>query len=252
MNTSLLTPTPRRETLGANVLGQIKELLLTGQLMPGDSLSLRSTSDALGVSMMPVREAVYQLVADQALEVAPNKSVRVPKLTAQQFAEITRIRLEIEGFAAEQAASHATKELVAELRSINHRLSLAMEQNGDKVAAVRLNKELHFSIYTAAQMPMLVKIIETLWLRIGPILNYDLRLGSERTFKKTAVHHHEELINALLSRDGNASRKALCGDIESAFKSIYQKQFASEAAGQGDGESVRVRPSRAFVQGEPG
>jgi DNA-binding GntR family transcriptional regulator len=229
MNISLLNPAPRRETLGANVLAQIKELLLTGQLMPGESLSLRSTAEALGVSVMPVREAVYQLVADQALEVAPNKSVRVPQLSAEQFAEITRIRLEIEGFAAEQAVANVSAELIQSLRALNDRLSDAMEQPGNKVDAVRLNKELHFSIYAAAQMPMLIKIIETMWLRIGPILNYDLRVGSERTFKKIAVKHHNDLITALQANDPAAARAALCGDIEGAFQSIYQKQFGQSA-----------------------
>src|SRR3546814_14072818 len=87
---TLLSPPPRRETLGANVLFQIKELLLTGQLMPGEQLSLRSTAEALGVSVMPVREAVYQLVAAQALEVAPNRSVRVPLMSADQFRSAER------------------------------------------------------------------------------------------------------------------------------------------------------------------
>lgn len=228
MNKSLLTPAPRHETLGANVLGQIKELLLTGQLMPGDSLSLRSTSEALGVSVMPVREAVYQLVADQALEVASNKSIRVPQLTGEQFEEITHIRLQIEGFAAEQAALHASAELVQHLSDLNTCLSSAMELPGSKVDAVRLNKELHFSVYATAQMPMLTKIIETLWLRIGPILNYDLRIGSERTLKKIAVQHHDNLIKALATGNGGEARLALCGDIESAFQSIYKKQFASD------------------------
>src|SRR3546814_6527586 len=119
---TLLSPPPRRETLGANVLFQIKELLLTGQLMPGEQLSLRSTAEALGVSVMPVREAVYQLVADQALEVAPNRSVRVPLMSAEQFKEITKIRLEIEGFAVAQAAQNVpperSEEHTSELQSL--------------------------------------------------------------------------------------------------------------------------------------
>ena len=226
MNATLLNPAPRRETLSAYVLGQIKELLLTGQLMPGESLSLRSTAMALGVSVMPVREAIHQLVADQALEVAPNRSVRVPRLSAEQFEEITRIRLNIEGFAVEQAALQASLELIDQLHELNLQLSNAMEQPGHKMDAVRINKEIHFSIYAAANMPMLVKMIETLWLRIGPILNYDLRLGSERTDKKIAVHHHHALIESLKRRDSAQARIALHGDIQSAYQSIFQKQFA--------------------------
>src|SRR5690606_15135598 len=194
----LLSPAPRRETLGANVLFQIKELLLTGRLMPGEQLSLRSTAEALGVSVMPVREAVYQLVADQALEVTPNRSVRVPELSAEQFHEITQIRLQLEGYAGEQAAKHADDELLQRLKALNTQLAQAMTQAGDDNAdVVTLNKTFHFSIYMAAQMPMLVKMIESLWLRIGPVLNYDLRAGSERTEKQIAVAHHAALISAL-------------------------------------------------------
>src|SRR5690606_34142545 len=144
----LLSPAPRRETLGANVLSQIKQLLITGQLMPGEHLSLRSTAEALGVSVMPVREAVYQLVADQALEVAPNRSVRVPVLTAAQFREITQIRLQREGYAVEQAALHIQPALLASLRDLNTCLDKAMGAAGPGFAeAVLLNKALHFDLY---------------------------------------------------------------------------------------------------------
>jgi len=224
---TLLQPAPRRETLGANVLFQIKDLLLSGRLMPGEQLSLRSTAEALGVSVMPVREAVYQLVADQALEVAPNRSVRVPTLTAEQFKEITDIRLQIEGYAVEQAALHVTPALIQSLKNLNETLAREMDSaDSDKASIVMLNKEIHFSIYEAAAMPMLQKIIETLWLRIGPILNYDLRAGSERTQKKTAVGHHNRMIAALERGDPAQARQALHSDIKGAFDYIYAKQFS--------------------------
>lgn len=219
-------PIPRRETMGANVLFQIKDLLLTGKLMPGERLSLRSTAAALGVSVMPVREAVYQLVADQALEVAPNRSVRIPRMSAQQFKEITDIRLQIEGYAVEQAARHSSPTLVESWRTLNDALAHAMRAPGtDKETVVLLNKQLHFSIYEAAMMPLLVKIIEGLWLRIGPILNYDLRAGSERTEKQIAVEHHTNMIDALEEKNASKARSALHNDIESAYRHICAKQF---------------------------
>lgn len=223
----LLHPAPRRETLGANVLSQIKDLLLSGRLMPGELLSLRSTAEALGVSVMPVRVAVYQLVADQALEVAPNRSVRVPTMTARQFKEITDIRLQIEGYAVEQASLNATPALIQSLRNLNEALALEMDAaTSNKASIVTLNKEIHFSVYEAAAMPMLLKIIETLWLRIGPILNYDLRAGSERTQKKTAVEHHNRMITALEEKKPDEARQALHDDIKGAFDYIYAKQFS--------------------------
>jgi DNA-binding GntR family transcriptional regulator len=110
-------------------------------------------------------------------------------------------------------------------RDIFSSITSRKQRPGIKTNAVRLNKELHFSIYDAAAMPMLTKIIETMWLRVGPILNYDLRIGSERTLSKIAVKHHKNLIEALALRDPSLARQALCADIESAFKSIYKKQY---------------------------
>lgn len=226
-----LKPLPRRETLGSHVLRRIKELLLTGKLMPGEQLSLRSTAQALGVSMMPVRQAVYQLVAEQALEVAPNRSVRVPVMTAAQFGEITRIRLLVESYAVERAARHATAELVQSLNAINTSLSERMGAGEAGLAdTVLLNQSLHFSIYAASGMPMLVDMIESLWLRIGPVLNYDLRSGSERVRNRTAVKHHADLIDALARREGAQAAHALRQDIESAYHYIMQRNYTAAAS----------------------
>lgn len=99
----LVTPL-KRQTLSSDVYAQLRELLITGQMIPGEQISLRTTASALGVSVMPVREAVHRLVAEQALELTPNRALRVPLMTESAFREITRIRVNLEGLATEQAA----------------------------------------------------------------------------------------------------------------------------------------------------
>ena len=91
-----------RQTLGERAYAQLADLLISGRLAPGEKLSLRSAADVLGVSIMPVREAVSRLVADKALEVTPNRAVRVPLMSAEQFRDLTKVRIAIEGHAAEQ------------------------------------------------------------------------------------------------------------------------------------------------------
>lgn len=218
--TSLVAP-PKRETLSANVYAQLKELVLSGQMMPGEQISLRTTATALGVSVMPVREAMQRLVAEQALELAPNRAIRVPTMSASHFREITKIRIHLEGLATEQAATSWTKADLRQIVECNENFSSEMssaEPNG--VRLITFNKELHFAIYGAAYMPLLLQMIEALWLRIGPILNYDLRAGSRRIKERVAVSHHAALVNALQCRDGAAARIALQGDIESAAQFI--------------------------------
>jgi DNA-binding GntR family transcriptional regulator len=89
-----------RQTLGDRVYDHVRQLRISGRLAPGDRLSLRPLADVLGVSMMPVREAVSRLVTDRALEVVPNRAIRVPVMSNTQFAQLARIRIEVEGFAA--------------------------------------------------------------------------------------------------------------------------------------------------------
>jgi DNA-binding GntR family transcriptional regulator len=85
---------------------------------------------------------------------------------------------------------------------------------------ISFNKELHFTIYRAAQMPVLMQLIETLWLRIGPILNYDIRSGSDRVGNKTALTHHTAMVDAIRSGNPEAARDALQVDIRTAAEFI--------------------------------
>ena len=82
-----------RQTLGERAYAKLADLLISGRLAPGEKLSLRAAADVLGVSIMPVREAVSRLVADKALEVTPNRAVRVPLMSAAQFRDLTKVRI---------------------------------------------------------------------------------------------------------------------------------------------------------------
>lgn len=207
-----------RQTLSASTLDAIKQILWSGKVMPGEQLSIRKTAEALGVSMMPVRDAFSRLVADHALEVTPNRSVRVPVLSLQTFTEITRIRFEIEGMAVAEAAGHTDTSLLQTIGQMNDALSLEMgKEQADTQELVSLNQRFHFAIYEAAAMPVLFQMIESLWLRIGPILNYDLRQGSPRTREQVAVRHHRALIDALQQGDPEGARRAVVADIGGAY-----------------------------------
>lgn len=218
--TELVTPL-KRQTLSSDVYAQLRELLITGQMFPGEQISLRTTASALGVSVMPVREAVHRLVAEQALELTPSRALRVPLMTVSAFREITTIRTHLEGLAASQAAQRLREDEVQQIVVWRDRFASEMAQaEPDGARLIAFNKGLHFAIYGAAGMPMLVQMIEALWLRIGPILNHDLRSGSRRVREQVAVGHHAHLVDALQRRDGAAAQAALRGDIESAAQYI--------------------------------
>ena len=146
------------ETLGERVTGELRELLIAGRLAPGEKLSLRRVAEALGVSMMPVREAVSRLAADKALEVLPGRAVRVPVLTLAQFRELTRIRLVVEGFAVEEAARIVTPVQIDAIERHEAAFREAAKADPpDTAGAVAANRHLHFVLYEAAGMPSLIE-----------------------------------------------------------------------------------------------
>ena len=221
----------QRQTLSADVYEQLRELLMSGRLMPGQQITLRATAEALKVSVMPVREAIQRLVAEKALEIGPSRIIRVPTMTVSQFREITSIRVIVEGFATEQACTRIDKPAFFQIDDLNTAFNRELEQeNPDGTKLISINKDLHFAIYKCAGMPMLLQLIEALWLRIGPILNYDLRSGSKRLESRLivdhhtrlvkSISHHNKLLKALKTRDVDGAKAALSDDIDTAAQFI--------------------------------
>ena len=206
-----------RQTLGERAYVQLAELLISGRLAPGEKLSLRMAADMLGVSIMPVREAVSRLVADKALEVAANRAVRVPVMSAAQFHDLTKVRIAIEGHAAAEAARLRSRDNLA---SIAH-AEVAMraeskKKTPDLARAVELNKTFHFAVYEAAQSPVLVEIIRALWLKAGPVINLDLRGNPDRLAKGEAVRFHADVRKAIEAGNATAAAAGIAGDIQGA------------------------------------
>jgi DNA-binding GntR family transcriptional regulator len=203
-----------RITLGTQVYDALRDLLIAGELAPGERLSLRTVAERLGTSMMPAREAVSRLVADEALEVLPNRAVRVPVITLTKFRELTRVRIAVEGFAAAEAARPPGPDELAAIRA--HDAAFRHEVRApepDLERAMRANRDLHFAVYAAAGLPSLIAIIEGLWLRIGPVLNLDMRSSPRRLAEGGAEAHHARLVVALAAGDPDGARAALAADI---------------------------------------
>ena len=210
-----------RETLGERVTETLRGLLVSGRLAPGDKLSLRSVAESLTVSMTPVREAVARLAADGALEVLPGRAVRVPVLTVAQFRELTRIRIAIEGYAAEEAARNRNADMLAEIAACERAFRLATGgERPDPAEAVSANRDLHFAVYRAAGLPALTEIVERLWLKAGPILNLDMRDEPRRLHGGRAVKAHGALVEAIRAQDVPGARAALANDIATAAEHI--------------------------------
>ncbi|WP_441243251.1 GntR family transcriptional regulator [Tardiphaga sp. 768_D3_N2_1] len=220
---SLVEPLDR-QTLGERAYAQLADLLISGRLAPGEKLSLRTAAEVLGVSIMPVREAVSRLVADKALEVAANRAVRVPVMSATQFRDLTKVRIAIEGHAAAEAARLRSDGNLVSIASAEAAMRAESEVKApDLPRAVELNKTFHFAVYEAAQSPILVEIIRALWLKAGPVINLDLRGNPDRLAKGEAIRFHADVRKAIEIGDAEAAKVGIAADITSAANFILSR-----------------------------
>jgi DNA-binding GntR family transcriptional regulator len=202
-------------TLQERVYRELRDALYQGHFMPGAPVTIRSLAVALGTSPMPVREAMQRLVAERALVQTPNRTVRVAALTPEAFDELIRIRVEIEGFAAQRAALRSTPALCARLRAINESFRAAVADD-DATGILEKNQIFHFELYQAARANELFRIIESLWLRFGPILAFVRNLPGSNTMFKRGFDVHERVVVALEQGDSARARFSLALDIRAA------------------------------------
>lgn len=185
---------------------------MAGALPPGATLTIRNLASSFGISPMPVREALRRLVAEHALVMLPNRSVAVPALSAGGFREITKIRIALEGLAAEEGTERISDADVARMRQFN--ALMLGPRSGPTSAYLQHNREFHFALYRASGLPTLITLIESMWLQIGPVLTFVLDHAGYRT---TAVkEHHGQVLEGLARRDRKKVRAAIAEDIADA------------------------------------
>lgn len=97
----------RPEPMGDRAYTQLRDALFAGRFEPGGNLPLRTLAENLGTSITPVRDAVSRLIAQGVLELGPRNSAHVPELGSDQLAQLTLVRCELEGLAAQEAVKVA-------------------------------------------------------------------------------------------------------------------------------------------------
>jgi DNA-binding GntR family transcriptional regulator len=226
-----LAPIQRDKTLSDHAYDRIRQALMTGAMKPEQKVTVRAIARALDISITPARDALTCLINEGALEAIGTKTVIVPPLTLAVLDEITAIRTNLEGLAAERAAANFSRPEVDELEAVQGRLISAMDrQNFTEVLGY--NEAFHFGVYRKSGLPRLLSIIESLWLRTGPSLNL---LYPTFAIERHGVSNHKAVLRALRQKDGKAARAAFEKDIADGYVRLKAAVLASEQVQRRDG-----------------
>jgi DNA-binding GntR family transcriptional regulator len=208
-DTPSIGPVERYDTLADRAYEQLRHALTTGSFHPGQKLTIRKIAAVLGISATPARDAISRLLSERVLESGPNRTVSVPTLDREKVRQIYLLRTSLEGMAAELAAPKIDAGTIESLERTQLALIAALDRN-DYKRVLSENEEFHFGIYRRSDVPLLVETIESLWLKLGPSLNF---LYPSYNHDRKGVNHHLATIRALRSGDAAAVRAAIEADL---------------------------------------
>jgi DNA-binding GntR family transcriptional regulator len=201
--------TPATGTEQDRVYTTLRQWITVGRFLPGERLKIRTVATDMGVGQMPVRAALQRLAAEGALVNVPHAGVTVPRLSLPELDDLLQMRMMLEGEAAERGSLRLDATQIARLQGWSAGMAAALQAN-DAKRYLAVNEDFHVLLYKAAGSPLLFQLIDTLWLRAGPI--------SSRLFDTPAAgavlnDAHDDLVRALVQRDSAAARRAVERDI---------------------------------------
>lgn len=146
------------------VADMVREAILCGDLVPGERLYQVKLAARLSISPTPVREAFRRLETEGILDHFPDKGVRVAEAHLKDVQEICVMRCALEPLAIRAAVPRLTSADIKDLKTRQSDMERHV-QDGELRSLLKLNYEFHMAIYKAAGMPLLYRVIRSLWTK---------------------------------------------------------------------------------------
>ncbi|WP_019052836.1 GntR family transcriptional regulator [Sphingobium xenophagum] len=223
-------------TVQQRVYSELRTDILLGRIAPGEPLTIRGLAERLGVSAMPIREALRRLAAERAVELLGNRRIRIPVMSPERFDDLLAARIALETEAASRALGYVDDALIAKLVEYNDEVDEGVRiRDYDRWLAG--NFAFHRTLYSAQPDSVFVPLIESLWLQIGPFLRQALvYIGPEFT-----VDRHAEALDAVRARNRMALRIAIEADLRDGITHIGNELMRFNAAAAAKDSKPRKR-----------
>jgi DNA-binding GntR family transcriptional regulator len=206
------------------VADQLRIAILEGRYKPGEWLRQERLAQELGVSQMPVREALKELAAEGLIEHVPYHGVRVIEFSVDDIADLYAQRAFLEGLAARAAAASITPEEIEELKRL--RGELHKNQAPENVAAYReLNRQFHMTICSASRRDYLIRTLTQMWATFPTMLigNFPTTATNPLPNRDAADEdEHDAIIAALEKHTGKDAERLVRLHVETAGKLLVE------------------------------
>ncbi|WP_246476545.1 GntR family transcriptional regulator [Salicibibacter cibi] len=180
-----------KDALSHQIVDNITEQIISGELKPGDKLVEKNYADAYGISRAPIRDALYILKLEGLVEKMPRKGAIVREYTQTEIFDLLEIRNFLESLAMNRIATFGINDHI--LKQMNEKLEdMQSEQNPVKYS--KLNHLFHQSIIDMSKSQM----IQDMYRRLGiPLLMIQTASFSKEGNIDKSVEEHRLLVSYL-------------------------------------------------------
>jgi DNA-binding GntR family transcriptional regulator len=206
------------QQLHERVSGWLRAAILSGEIKAGEWIRQKRIAEELGVSQMPVREALKELAAEGLVEHIPYRGVRVIRFSLEDVADLFAQRACLEAIAARTSASIITKEEIDRLRTVQEEMEASLEpEDVDRYRS--LNRQFHQILYRASKREYLIRTLDQMWSAFPSMLFGDFSRTSSILLpsrESTDIQEHRAIIEALEARDPDRAERAMQVHIDHA------------------------------------
>ena len=203
---------------------QIRSRIAEGRYEPGTRLRLRELGHDLGLSEMPVREALRMLQRDGLVEIQDHRGATVTEISFGDVLDQIAIRMWLEALAVERSVPLLDAKAIRRVEAAYERLDAA----GDSGAFSVANRAFHEAIESQAG-DALTELIQTQWDRAWAARRQRSLFGSEPGRMEQAQHEHRVLLDAVLAGDAVAARDAMIVHRDATLASWQRLADAAHA-----------------------
>ncbi|MGD8814587.1 MAG: GntR family transcriptional regulator [Anaerolineales bacterium] len=187
------------QQLNVRVSAWLRAAILNGQIKPGEWIRQKRIADALGVSQMPVREALKELVAWGLVEHIPYRGARVIQLSLDDISDLFAQRANLEGRAARASAGALTSEEMDRLYGLQTEMEASLfPENVNQYRGC--NREFHQIIYRASKRDYLIRTLDQIWVTFPTMLFGSFPQTANRLVPRTEIpdiQEHHAILDAL-------------------------------------------------------
>lgn len=205
-----------RRTLHDELLERLRQLIIDGELVPGEKVPERELCERFGVSRTPLREALKVLANDGLVTLTPNRGAMIADLTLEDLEEAFPVMGALEALSGEMACANITDAEIAQISKL-HQSMVAHYERRELKDYFRTNQKIHEMILAAARNQTLSSLYRGLEGRIRQA-RYLANMSTTRWTQ--AVQEHERMIEALEVRDGAALAKILKSHLANKFETV--------------------------------